>query len=147
MIRAHGRSERGVSAVIGVVLIVALTVIIAAIAAQPLLTLASDVTKGAQAGATVEFEKGEAVGDGTVTVQFVDNIDAEDLEVNVTVRTNPSRNSVNVTSGSKQLDEPGDSVTLTEDPSNIDNDVRVNVLVTGIRQQQRTVVLDRTGTI
>lgn len=118
---------RAASPIIGIILMVAIVVILAAVIGTSLVGFGQEPTKEAQAGAALEWDQG--AGTGHVDVTYVTRGNSEKLEVNYEVQTNPGSNSVNVTHGSTTLTDPGTSVTLTEDPGNADEDVEVKVTV------------------
>lgn len=93
------KDERGVSEVIGVVLMVAITVIIAAIVANTAMNLGSDVEESVQAGVTADFDS----ANNKVDVVWVSNNNAQFVNVTFTWGSNECE---------VQLNEPGSRVTL-----------------------------------
>ncbi|CQH60088.1 DUF1628 domain protein [Halobacterium hubeiense] len=89
--------ERGVSPVIGVILMVAITVILAAVIASFVLGFGDSVSENVQAGADISTSNGDA------SVTWISEGNAENLSV-----TAGSSNSVNLT-------DVGQSATITYD--------------------------------
>jgi flagellin-like protein len=122
--------DRAVSPVIGVILMVAITVVLAAVIGTMVLGMGDSVQSNVQAGANVEWDQGN--DDGTVTVTWNNNQNADHLAVqfkhsNGTAvgsndyATNPSGNLTNV----------GDSITLSEDGKVGDSNIKVIVTAYG----------------
>jgi flagellin-like protein len=91
--------ERGVSPVIGVILMVAITVILAAVIASFVLGFGDSVSENVQAGADISTSNGDA------SVTWISEGNAENLSV-----TAGSSNSVNIT-------DVGQSVSITYNSS------------------------------
>lgn len=134
--------ERGVSPVIGVILMVAITVILAAVIASFVLGFGSSVQENVNAGATIEFDQDES--NGSVAVNWIDKGNADNL--NVTVQ--------NASNGNALSNEPLNSVGQTAvfhqgviDNSSSSGDYRVNVVVKAVKGEQTTVIQQETGTI
>ena len=71
--------ERAVSPVIGVILMVAITVILAAVIGTFVLDLGNDIGENVQAGASVSADS----GDDELTITWTSNQNADFLEANV----------------------------------------------------------------
>jgi len=101
--------ERAVSPVIGVILMVAITVILAAVIAAFVLDLGGSVSEEAQAGVNLDVDES---GDGSVSVEVTSLGNSDYVELGGDVDTDelPSDNQYGV----------GDTVTLTEDNDKLD---------------------------
>lgn len=99
--------ERGVSPVIGVILMVAITVILAAVIASFVLGFGDSVSENVQAGADISEKD-----DGTASVTWISEGNAEQLNVTVTDAT-----------GTAELTDVGDSVTIEYDTNAGSNSV------------------------
>lgn len=136
---------RGASPIVGVILMVAIVVILAGIMTSGLVSLGQEPTKNVQGGASLEWDQGQ--GTGEVKITYVTRGNTERLEIRYEVLTNPGSNSV-TESGSTTLTEPGQSVVLSEDPGNPDEDVRVEVTaVAFLGSGEKAVVAEETRTI
>jgi len=137
------RDERGVSPVIGVILMVAITVILAAVIASFVLGFGDSVSENVQAGADISSTQGDQ--DGEVTVTWISEGNADHLNVSVSGDTdNLSANS------SETIDEVGGTVTYSEDTdlAGDDNPTQITVTVTAVGSEgTRTVVTQETVTI
>lgn len=123
---AFGENERGVSPVIGVILMVAITVILAAVIGTFVLGLGDSVSQNANAGVSVDIDA-DAGSSGEATVTLVNKGNVQ--EVNVT-------NLNGSTAGSKILTDVGQSETLGFDG----NDIQViGVLPDGSETVIRTI--------
>lgn len=94
-LRALGRDEEGVSSVLGVVLMVAVTIVLAAIIGTYVLGIGGDLTDSSP---SASFEISSSENNGNATVAIIhgggDNVDAESLEVTIgehTVYTDGSK--------------------------------------------------------
>ena len=105
------RDERGVSPVIGVILMVAITVILAAVIASFVLGFGGSVNETVQAGVDVSEND-----DGTATVTWISEGTASSLEV-----------SVEGVDGNVTLGQVGDSATIEYGDNGTDDDNTVNV--------------------
>ena len=105
------RDERGVSPVIGVILMVAITVILAAVIASFVLGFGDSVNETVQAGVDVSEND-----DGTATVTWISEGTASSLEV-----------SVEGVDGNVTLGQVGDSATIEYGDNGTDDDNTVNV--------------------
>jgi flagellin-like protein len=122
--------ERGVSPVIGVILMVAITVILAAVIGTFVLGLGDSVQQNAQAG--VSFEQ---ISDTEVSVTLNSMQRAD--EVNIRVETTDNSNTPTYSSGS-QLSSVGQSTTInTLDPND-------RIIVTATYQGQQNVIQEYT---
>jgi flagellin-like protein len=135
------RDERGVSPVIGVILMVAITVILAAVIANFVLGFGDSVNETVQAGADVSVND-----DGTATATWISEGTAAELEV-----------AAENADGNATLDQVGDSATIQYGGTNGDitvnsteagNEITVQVTVTGIGSQgTRTVITQEEVTL
>jgi flagellin-like protein len=114
--------DRGVSPVIGVILMVAITVILAAVIASFVLGFGDNINQTTQAGADIETSSS---GAGEVTVTWISEGDADGLSVTVT-----DNNEV-VGSGPWTLSNVGESVTIEDDDATGDGTFRVTVVANG----------------
>jgi flagellin-like protein len=134
--------ERGVSPVIGVILMVAITVILAAVIASFVLGFGSSVSENVNAGATIEFD--EQTNGGTVSVNWIDKGNADSL--NVTVQNASTGDYIE----HQTLDSVGSTAVFEEDagiPQAGDNTTEVRVIVKAVSGEQTTVVQQETGTL
>jgi flagellin-like protein len=135
--------RRAVSPVIAIILVVAITVVLAGVIGSIAMNMGSDVSQSAEGGATVEFKTADAGGE--VWVTYVARGNTEKLEVEYTV--SPGGNSVSPDAGTV-LQEPGKSVVLTEDAGNPDQDITVDVTVVAFLEGgEKSVVLEKSGQI
>ena len=161
--------ERGVSPVIGVILMVAITVILAAVIASFVLGFGNSVSTNANAGTNVDFDAEPAAGSASVTWISGGNAD----HVNVSVTANGYEKYVDLQQVSDKLvitendnatdtaadgstiiapdeitfapvSDSGDSTALGN-PS--DTDTKVSIVVTAVKGETRTVVNEKTVTI
>ena len=95
--------ERGVSPVIGVILMVAITVILAAVIATFVLGFPDQVNNNVNAGVTIEATDG-----GNATVTWVSQGNAE----NITILTDPAEGSSDVNISSSNLGGVGETATV-----------------------------------
>lgn len=100
-LRALGRDEEGVSSVLGVVLMVAVTIVLAAIIGTYVLGIGGDLTDSSP---SASFEISSSENNGNATVAIIhgggDNVDAESLEVTIgdhTVYNDGPVNSADIT--------------------------------------------------
>lgn len=148
MNRSHTRpdGERGVSNVVSIVLMIAVAVVLAGVVGAGFLTIGQSPSEPTQAGASLTWNSGTDAGE--VRVTFVSRGDAEHLVVRYDILTAPTSNSVSVTNGSTVLDDPGDTMTIREDPGNSDEDLRIEVTVVAVATSgEESVVAERTETI
>ncbi|WP_336363014.1 type IV pilin N-terminal domain-containing protein [Halalkalicoccus salilacus] len=106
--------DRGVSPVIGVILMVAITVILAAVIGAFVLGLGDDIQTNVQAGASVDYDADATASDDQITITFTSNQNADYLSVSINgaaPSTDADGNSV-TWDGSGALTNTGDSVTL-----------------------------------
>jgi flagellin-like protein len=123
------KDERGVSPVIGVILMVAITVILAAVIASFVLGFGDSVQENVQAGASISVDD----ENNEVTVTWVSSGTAQSLEVNSSTINSPG--------GAETISNTGQSVTLVNGTNVSDGDT---VTVTAIKGDQRTVVAQKT---
>lgn len=126
-----GADNAAVSPVIGVVLMVGITVILATVIGTFVLNLGNDLDRNVQAGVNV---KGDAANN-EISVTFTSQRDAEYLIVNIGANGSWS------SGGDAVLSQVGNSVTYPTSGSLTDGDYQV--LVTAYRKDQSTVVLDK----
>lgn len=133
--------DRAVSPVIGVILMVAITVILAAVIGTFVLGLGDNVSTNIQAGASANFQEGE--NDGTVRVTWNSNQNAKELNVRVEGKAGLQGDT---TVTSDVLKSVGESVTFvqTEDGN---QDVTVIVTAVGEDGDEKTVILEKSDTI
>jgi len=141
------RDERGVSPVIGVILMVAITVILAAVIASFVLGFGDSVNETVQAGADVSVND-----DGTATATWISEGTASELEVsvegvngNVTLGEVGDSATIEYDSGVNSTAESGtNTITVGSEADNGD----VQVTVTGIGSQgTRTVITQEEVTL
>jgi flagellin-like protein len=132
--------ERGVSPVIGVILMVAITVILAAVIASAVLGFGSNVQENVQAGASVDSEVGDP---GSATITWVSEGSADSLEVSVNYDgTETATGTIDNVGGTYTYSEgTGSEIGTTSD----DNEVRITVTATS--GDSSTVVAQRTVTV
>jgi flagellin-like protein len=119
------RDERGVSPVIGVILMVAITVILAAVIASFVLGFGGSVNESVQAGVDVSEN-----GDGTATVTWISEGTAAELEVSVENATDDGTDDVT-------LEQVGDSATIQYDSSEgPEEDTDTNTITAGEGEDQ-----------
>lgn len=137
-------NRRALSPLVGVVLLIALAIIVAAVIGATALDLSDELSKSAQGAAGVKFEPASG-NEGLIRVTYVDRLNTEKLEVNYSVE--PSGNDLLV-SGSKVLHEPGETVTLEEDSNNPDDEIDVTIVVTAyLESGEKSVIYDQTNSI
>ena len=117
MLTKHTSNDRGVSPVVAVILMVAVTVILAAVIGTFVLDLGSNTEQNPQAGVTFNQGPSSGAGDANVTVRLI-SVEAAD---EVTVQTDGS-GSVSYASGSA-LTDSGDTATVEN--ANADDTVTV----------------------
>ena len=145
--------ERAVSPVIGVILMVAITVILAAVIGTFVLGLGDNVQTNVQAGASAQYDRVDGSAGGTVDVTFNSNQNAEDLSVKVQpinsgVTISGDANGTVDASSSKSfnLSDVGDTLTITED-SDANTTVKLVVTTNGQEGDAKTVILKESDTI
>ncbi|CAP15275.1 type IV pilin [Halobacterium salinarum] len=148
------RDERGVSPVIGVILMVAITVILAAVIASFVLGFGGSVNETVQAGADVSEN-----GDGTATVTWISEGTASELEVSVegvdgNVTLDQVGDSATIqynsdTDSDNKIDDDDNTITATDDGDGNDpGEVTLQVTVTGIGSEDtRTVIAQEEVTL
>lgn len=113
--------ERGVSPVIGVILMVAITVILAAVIASFVLGFGDSVSENVNAGADVNEKD-----DGNATVTWISEGNAESLNVTV------SGNTTNISfSNEQELTEVGQTTELSTDGAEDSFTVTVTAIGSG----------------
>ncbi|MCG1002608.1 MULTISPECIES: type IV pilin [Halobacterium] len=127
--------ERGVSPVIGVILMVAITVILAAVIASFVLGFGDSVSENVQAGADISEND-----DGTATVTWISEGNADRLNVSV-----PSGAEANISGGlSGEIQQVGGTLTVQQNAS-VSGTTSVTVTVTAVGNGgSRTVVTQET---
>lgn len=132
---------RGVTSVLSVVLLIAVTVVLSATVGLYFLSTSQQVEEGVQAGANVN------IGDGRVSVSYVDaQSEGTHIEVAVTEVTNAADG---------QMPEQTATVTSvgantawsTDDVSGLGEGDEVRVLVVAVYDGQQAVIADQTGTV
>lgn len=125
--------DRGVSPVIGVILMVAITVILAAVIASFVLGFGDDVSQNVQAGADISQD------DGTATVTWISEGNAQYLNV--------SADGTHIPDGdTESLSSVGDTVEINSTSDNHDIDGgSTNIVVTAVGSGgSETVILQET---
>ncbi|WP_353634463.1 type IV pilin [Halobacterium sp. NMX12-1] len=131
--------ERGVSPVIGVILMVAITVILAAVIASFVLGFGDSVSENVQAGADISEND-----DGTVTVTWISEGNAANLNVSTSDATNTVFDT-ETADGYAEIQEVGQTATLS---SNDTSSYTVTVTVTAVGSgDSRTVVTQEEVTV
>ncbi|GAA0265615.1 type IV pilin [Halobacterium noricense] len=125
--------ERGVSPVIGVILMVAITVILAAVIASFVLGFGDQVSQNVQAGADIS-----ETDDGSVTATWISEGNADHLNVSVSDDSNVAFDESSIT-GYAEIQQVGNTATLTTDGDSPPYDVTVTVTAVG-SGGSRTVV-------
>ena len=110
--------ERAVSPVIGVILMVAITVILAAVIAAFVLDLGGGVDSEAQAGVDISQSQSDS---GNITVSVTSMGNAERIEIRGDANETDLDDG-NVTNGDYPLEQVGDSVTIGPDGDGLDDD-------------------------
>jgi len=126
------RDERGVSPVIGVILMVAITVILAAVIASFVLGFGDSVNENVQAGADVSADTGSP---GEATVTWISEGNSDSIEAQMTAGGN------NTTWVS--VSEVGGTATLSEDDVSglsVGDDNEVTVVVRAVSGDSQTVI-------
>jgi flagellin-like protein len=136
--RVFGSGEdRAVSPVIGVILMVAITVILAAVIGTFVLGLGKDIQTGVQAGANVDYD---ASGD-KISSTYVSSQNAAKIEVRVYDSSGAQVGSV------KETSDLGTRVVFTTTDGLSDNST-YDVVVTAVDSEgQSTVIYDDSGSI
>ncbi len=133
------RDERGVSPVIGVILMVAITVILAAVIASFVLGFGDSVSENVQAGADISEKD-----DGSATVTWISEGNADHLNVSVSDSGNTSFGTETAT-GYAEIPEVGQTATLTADDA---SEYTVTVTVTAVGSSgAKTVVTQEEVTV
>ena len=138
------QDDEAVSPVIGVILMVAITVILAAVIGTFVLNLGSSINENVNAGAAVSCDAG-APGEVTLTYNSEGNSD----KLNVTtfsIDGNQVTNDPGHLSRHRELSNVGESLTFTEDDgghvTSTSNNHEVKWVVTAVSGEQSTVVAD-----
>jgi len=133
--------ERGVSPVIGVILMVAITVILAAVIASFVLGFGDSVQNNVQAGASIDGTTGDA---GSATVTWVSSGNADSLSISVVTDSGAetSTGTISDVGGTYTYTEGSGSESLT---TANDNDVKI--IVTATKGDTTTVVSQKTVTV
>jgi flagellin-like protein len=134
--------ERGVSPVIGVILMVAITVILAAVIGTFVLGLGDSVQQNVQAGASVQANPSSGGSAGDVVVTFNSNQNAANLEVDASAVSGTGSIASSSTTFTT-LSDVGDSVRITENSAADDTEIQIVVTAVG-EDGTRTVIVDRT---
>jgi flagellin-like protein len=140
------KDERGVSPVIGVILMVAITVILAAVIASFVLGFGSSVQQNVNAGANIEADQGDP---GTADVTWISQGTADSLNVTV---TSPAADG----DGYATINSVGGVVTINETATggsdgvialNTSGDTEVTIVVKAVKGETTTVIEKDTVTI
>ena len=127
---------RAISPVIGVVIMVAITVVLAAVIGVFVLDLGNDIDKNVQAGANVKGNSDE----GTISITYTHKEDAEYLVVSIGANSSWASDSDAV------LSSVGDTVTYPTDGSPpLSGDQQV--VIVAHRKDQSTVIFDKVITV
>ena len=133
--RSRGDDDRAVSEVISVVLMVAVTIVLAAMIGTVLLNFVTDVDTNPIAGANVDFDQ----QNDNISVLFTVE-QKPDTHLEVTVY-----NSSGTAIDTKNVSEVGDRVTFrSENYSEIVDGERYQVIVVAVQNEQRAVIVDTT---
>jgi flagellin-like protein len=100
-------ADRGVSPVIGVILMVAITVILAAVIGAFVMGMGQNVNENVNAGADVQVTNSSSPG-GNVTVTWVSEGNAKNIQVSVKPKTtgaSPENKTISSVGGSKTINE------------------------------------------
>ena len=133
--RSPGDNDRAVSEVISVVLMVAVTIVLAAMIGTVLLNFVTDVDTNPIAGANVDFDQ----QNDNISVLFtVEQKSGTHLEVTV---YNSSGSAIDT----KNVSDVGDSATFrSENYTEIVDGERYQVIVVAVQNEQRAVIVDTT---
>jgi flagellin-like protein len=131
--------DDAVSPVIGVILMVAITVILAAVIASFVLGFGDSVSENVQAGADVSEND-----DGTATVTWISEGNADHLNVSVSDSSNTSFSDETAT-GYAEISEVGQTATLSADDA---SEYTVTITVTAVGSNgAKTVVTQEEVTV
>ncbi|MCG1004894.1 MULTISPECIES: type IV pilin [Halobacterium] len=134
--------DRGVSPVIGVILMVAITVILAAVIASFVLGFGDSVSENVQAGADIS-----QTNDGNASVTWISEGNADHLNVSVSDTAEVSWDGENTDVTNIELQQVGDTAKLVDDTTDGDEHT-VTVTVTAVGSGgSRTVVTQEEVTI
>lgn len=133
----HTGRDRAVSPIIGIILMVAITVILAAVVGTFVLDFGDSVQKNVQAGATITHEPDNEL----VRITWASNQNANHLDVNVSA-TNSSGASLGTYD--ERLDTVGDVATIDCVSEFGQSGAQVHVTVTGHQGDSSTVILSKT---
>lgn len=144
-VRVEADEDRGVSPVIGVVLMVALTVLLGSVVATTLFDVVEDAGLDAPVGAAVTVDGGDGVA-----VAWVSNTRADKLRVEFTTEDDDAvvflrRVGASVTLGPDGFTIVGGSVARGSDLT-VERGDSVQVTVTAQTGDQRTLIVRRTMT-
>lgn len=140
------RDNRGVSPVIGVILMVAITVILAAVIASFVLGFGGNVSQNVTAGADITSDKGDP---GTAKVTWISQGTADHVNVSVTGVSS-------ATGGPVKLTEVGQVAYIKEASSGTNtinlgvttsSATEVTIIVTAVKGETKTVVNKKTVTL
>jgi flagellin-like protein len=132
--------DRAVSPVIGVILMVAITVILAAVIGTFVLNLGGSVQENVQAGVSVECDAGDA---GEDTITWTSNQNADNLNI---TSVNEDGTDETGTLSSQTIPNVGGSETYTEQ-TNTGNDSEVSLTIAAEKGDQSTVISTKDCTI
>jgi len=136
-------ADRGVSPVIGVILMVAITVILAAVIGAFVMGMGQNVNENVNAGAEIQATNSTSPG-GNITVTWIEKGNAKKL--NVTVKDKETS-----TTTGEDITSVGGSVTINENGMGLDidknNNVQVIVTAVGEDGETKSVVNNEEHTI
>lgn len=133
--------ERGVSSVIGAVLMVGVTVAVAAVAGFLFISFGQPVEDGVRAGASAD------IGNDAVTVNFVQAEDPN-TEIEVKLQEITDRADGPMSTQTTTLADVGKTRTWeATGVSGLGDGDEVRVVVTAVNGDERAVVLDKTGEV
>ena len=138
--------EDAVSPVIGVILMVAITVILAAVIGTFVLGLGQDIQTNVQAGASVNFDS----ADEKITVSYTSAQDSDTyLWANTSGATSEGKHRLNNTGETVIMTAAagGDSGTLTGNEADLEASGDVTVTVTAYNGDRSTGILTKDGTV
>lgn len=141
MTRTERERTRGVTVVLSVVLLIAVTVVLGATVGWYLTATSQQVDTGVQAGANVD------VGDGTVSVTYID-AQSEGTHVEVTVTEATDAADGPLAEQTATLNTTGEEAAwTTDDVAGLGDGDEVRVLVVAVNDDQETVIADQTRTV
>ena len=125
--------NRAVSPVIGVILMVAITVILAAVIGTMVLGMTDSVGQNVQAGANVQYDNSS----NAITVTYATSQNADKIVVTV---TNSSGGEITADGGFNNMTNVGESLKFTAS----ETDAPFHVVVTATNEDSETVIVEKT---